>query len=100
MTLLKKQKTGGYLIMAGRKNSDKGFYVIIALIVLVVAAIAYVIISGSYIPGANDGAADDNLAVEGEANVDNEVDAEADAEVEAEADAEADAEAEAEEKAE
>ena len=88
--------------MAGRKNSDKGFYVIIALIVLVVAAIAYVIISGSYIPGANDGAADDNLAVEGEANVDNEVDAEADAEaeVEAEADAEADAEAEAEEKAE
>ncbi len=30
-----------------KKKSDKGFYAIIALIVIVVAAIAYVVISGS-----------------------------------------------------
>ena len=55
-----------------KKKSDKGFYAIIALIVIVVAAIAYVVISGSIDTPETDPAGV-NVETDAETGADNEI---------------------------
>ncbi len=78
--------------MSNKKNGA-GFYVTIALIVVVLAAIIYIVVSGSMPKGAD---VPDDLGAVVESEVENETEAEADTETESEAEAEAEVEAEVE----
>jgi len=73
--------------MSNRKN-EKGFYINVALIVIVLAAIIYIVVSGS-MPESADIPEIPDVNVETETETENEAEAEAETEKEAEYETEA-----------